>query len=108
MWDIDFKGLSLLGPVPGADMADWPFEYSELAPYYDEVETLIGVQGDVASIPAFVQKHQPQSKALPDAARGADALVDAARCGGEARWAASLLFPDGGQFGRIQRLPGVQ
>ena len=65
MWDIDFKGLSLLGPVPGADMADWPFEYSELAPYYDEVETLIGVQGDVASIPAFVQKHQPQSKPFP-------------------------------------------
>jgi choline dehydrogenase-like flavoprotein len=65
MWDIDFKGLSLLGPVPGADMADWPFEYSELAPYYDEVETLIGVQGDVASIPAFVQRHQPQTKPYP-------------------------------------------
>ncbi|BBX44177.1 GMC family oxidoreductase [Mycobacterium cookii] len=65
MWDIDFKGLSLLGPVPGADMADWPFEYSELAPYYDEIETLIGVQGDVASIPAFVQRHQPQLKPFP-------------------------------------------
>jgi len=65
MWDIDFKGLSLLGPVPGTDMADWPFEYSELAPYYDEIETIIGVQGDVASIPAFVQKHQPQSKPYP-------------------------------------------
>ena len=86
MWDIDFKGLSLLGPVPGADMADWPFEYSELAPYYDEVETVIGVQGDVASIPAFVQRHQPQSRALPDAARGTDALVDAACRGGEAPW----------------------
>jgi choline dehydrogenase-like flavoprotein len=65
MWDIDFKGLSLLGPVPGADMADWPFEYSEIAPYYDELETLIGVQGDVGSIPALVQKHQPQHKPFP-------------------------------------------
>jgi len=65
MWDIDFKGLSLLGPVPGADMADWPFEYSDLAPYYDEIEQIIGVQGDVASIPAFVQKHQPQTKPYP-------------------------------------------
>jgi choline dehydrogenase-like flavoprotein len=65
MWDIDFKGLSLLGPVPGADMADWPFDYSDLAPYYDEMETLIGTQGDVGSIPAVVQKHQPQQKSYP-------------------------------------------
>ncbi|MGH3523478.1 MAG: GMC family oxidoreductase N-terminal domain-containing protein, partial [Mycobacterium sp.] len=65
LWDIDFKGLSLLGPVPGADMADWPFEYSEIAPYYDEMEELIGTQGDVGSIPALVQKHQPQQKPYP-------------------------------------------
>ena len=24
---------------------DWPFEYAELAPYYDKVEALIGVFG---------------------------------------------------------------
>ena len=65
MWDIDFKGLSLLGPVPGADMADWPFEYSDIAPYYDELQDLLGVQGDVGSIPAGVQKHQPQQKPFP-------------------------------------------
>lgn len=65
MWDIDFKGLSLLGPVPGADMADWPFEYSDLAPYYDMMENLIGTQGDLGSIPALVQKHQPQQKPYP-------------------------------------------
>ena len=65
MWDIDFKGLSLLGPVPGADMADWPFEYSDIAPYYDELQDLLGVQGDVGSIPALVQKHQPQEKPFP-------------------------------------------
>jgi choline dehydrogenase-like flavoprotein len=65
LWDIDFKGLSLLGPVPGADMADWPFEYSEIAPYYDEMETLLGTQGDLGSIPALVQKHQPQEKPYP-------------------------------------------
>lgn len=65
MWDIDFKGLSILGPVHGADMADWPFEYSEIAPYYDELQDLLGVQGDVADIPALVQKHQPQQKPFP-------------------------------------------
>ncbi len=62
MWDIDFKGLSMLGPVPGADMADWPFEYSEIAPYYDEIEELIGTQGDLGSMPALVLKRQPQRK----------------------------------------------
>src|SRR6516165_2468494 len=65
LWDIDFKGLSLLGPVPGADMADWPFEYSDIAAYYDELQDLLGVQGDVASIPAGVQKHQPQQHPFP-------------------------------------------
>ncbi|MGB9306969.1 MAG: GMC oxidoreductase [Mycobacterium sp.] len=65
LWDIDFKGLSLLGPVPGADMADWPFEYSDIAPYYDEIQDLIGVQGDVGSIPAGVQQRQPQEKPYP-------------------------------------------
>src|SRR5437016_1443779 len=37
-WDIDFAQLSALGPVPGADLADWPFGYPDIAPYYDEVE----------------------------------------------------------------------
>jgi len=62
LWDIDFKGLSILGPVPGTDMADWPFEYSDIAPYYDEVEKLIGTQGDLGSTPALVLKHAPQQQ----------------------------------------------
>jgi gluconate 2-dehydrogenase alpha chain len=70
-WDIDFKGLSLLGPQPGADMADWPFDYSELAPYYDDIEDLVGMQGDLGAIPAFVLKHAPRSKpyAMPPGAQ---------------------------------------
>jgi gluconate 2-dehydrogenase alpha chain len=59
-WDIDFKGLSLLGPQPGADVVDWPFSYADLAPYYDEVETLIGVQGDVAQMPEQVLSRAPR------------------------------------------------
>jgi choline dehydrogenase-like flavoprotein len=59
-WDVDFQQLSAIGPVPGADLADWPFGYTELAPYYDEIETLIGVQGDVAAIPSLVLKHAPR------------------------------------------------
>jgi choline dehydrogenase-like flavoprotein len=65
LWDIDFQALSALGPQPGADMADWPFTYAEIAPYYDEVEELIGAQGDVAAIPDLVLKHAPRTKPLP-------------------------------------------
>jgi choline dehydrogenase-like flavoprotein len=59
-WDIDFLQLSAIGPVAGADLADWPFGYAELAPYYDEIETLIGVQGDVTAMPSLVLKHAPR------------------------------------------------
>ncbi len=59
-WDIDFQQLSALGPAPGTDVADWPFTYAEIAPYYDEVETLIGVQGDVTAVPDLVLKHAPR------------------------------------------------
>jgi choline dehydrogenase-like flavoprotein len=64
-WDIDFKGLSMLGPQPGADMADWPFEYSEIAPYYNAIEALLGTQGDVRAIPHLVLKHAPRSRPYP-------------------------------------------
>ena len=65
-WDIDFKNLSLLGPQPGADVTDWPFSYADLAPYYDEVETLLGVQGDIHQMSATpTLTHAPRSKQFP-------------------------------------------
>jgi choline dehydrogenase-like flavoprotein len=64
-WDIDFQQLSALGPVPGADVADWPFSYSDIAPYYDEVENLIGVQGDVNAMPDIVLRHAPRGGPFP-------------------------------------------
>lgn len=45
----DMSLLSTYGSVEGADVADWPFSYSELAPYYQEVERLIGVQGQAGA-----------------------------------------------------------
>jgi len=64
-WDIDFQQLSALGPVPRADMADWPFGYADIAPFYDEVEKLIGVQGDVHAMPAVVLRHAPRTGQFP-------------------------------------------
>ncbi len=65
-WDIDFKKLSLLGPVRGANVGDWPFDYAEISPYYDQIEELIGVAGNVHDFPASpTLEHAPRTKALP-------------------------------------------
>jgi gluconate 2-dehydrogenase alpha chain len=64
-WDIDFQQRTALGPFPGADMADWPFGYDDIAPFYDEVEQLIGVQGDVNAFPDLVRKHAPRKAQYP-------------------------------------------
>ncbi len=42
---VDFYQLSEFGPIEGANRADWPISYDELAPYYDRVEQVVGVSG---------------------------------------------------------------
>ena len=42
---IDFKLLSTFGPIKGANIADWPLEYKDLAPYYDLVAKEVGISG---------------------------------------------------------------
>src|SRR5438309_5451751 len=62
-WDIDFKKRSMVGPVKGADVRDWPFTYHDLVPFYEDVERLIGVQGNVHALPADpTLKHAPRGK----------------------------------------------
>jgi gluconate 2-dehydrogenase alpha chain len=57
---LDFEMLSRYGPVEGADLADWPFGYDDLAPYYDLTERVIGVQGSLEDTPKFVLEHSPR------------------------------------------------
>jgi len=64
-WRHDFKGRSLYGPMPGANVADWPLTYDDLAPYYDEVELHLGVQGDVTKMPAATLAQAPRSGQFP-------------------------------------------
>jgi choline dehydrogenase-like flavoprotein len=61
-WKQDFHQLSDLGPVDGAQLADWPITYDDLAPYYDEVEYRLGVQGDVAAMPARTLEQSPRRR----------------------------------------------
>lgn len=84
-WKQDFTMLSDHGPVEGAQMADWPISYDDLAPYYDRVERRVGVQGDRAAIPAhtldqsprrhdFVMPPNPTGHAAALLAEGAEAM----------------------------------
>jgi len=58
----DFHQRSDLGPVAGAQVADWPIGYDDLAPYYDEVERRIGVQGDRDAMPARTLQQSPRTR----------------------------------------------
>ncbi len=66
-WRQDFHGRSLHGPVPGANVSDWPLSYDELAPYYEEVELHLGVQGDRSRMPHRTLSQAPRRRqfALP-------------------------------------------
>ncbi|MEA2389444.1 MAG: hypothetical protein QOG41_2217 [Thermoleophilaceae bacterium] len=64
-WRHDFKGRSMYGPMPGANVADWPLTYDELAPYYDRVERRLGVQGDVKRMPARTLAQAPRDRQFP-------------------------------------------
>ena len=42
---VDFRERSLVGPMAGTGLADWPITYDELEPYYTRVDWEIGVSG---------------------------------------------------------------
>ena len=41
----DFRARSTWGDLPGADLANWPITYADVAPAFRRVEALIGVAG---------------------------------------------------------------
>ncbi len=43
--EIDFKEVSVKGPLAGTALADWPITYEELEPYYTKVDWEVGVAG---------------------------------------------------------------
>jgi len=46
---LDFRMASTYGVPDGSSLADWPFDYEELAPYYEAIEWEVGVSGDKPS-----------------------------------------------------------
>lgn len=61
-WRQDFHQRSALGPVDGAQVADWPISYDDLEPFYDEVEHHVGVQGDRAKMPERTLRQSPRRR----------------------------------------------
>lgn len=43
----DLRLRFIYGDIEGANIADWPISYEELEPYYEKVERVIGVSGEV-------------------------------------------------------------
>ena len=58
----DFEVLSREGPVSGASLADWPFTYADLEPFYTRAERDFGVSGESGSNPFS----PPRSAAYPN------------------------------------------
>jgi len=54
---IDFKLLSTYGAIKGANVVDWVIDYNELEPYFEKVERLVGVSGEVTPY----KYHEPRS-----------------------------------------------
>jgi choline dehydrogenase-like flavoprotein len=42
----DFRMMSRYGVPAGSSLVDWPFDYEQLAPFYDQAEWEVGVSGD--------------------------------------------------------------
>ena len=41
----EFRAAEAYGPIPGANLIDWPLSLAELEPYYDRAEGKMGVTG---------------------------------------------------------------
>jgi choline dehydrogenase-like flavoprotein len=57
--EIDFIERSKVGPIPGANLVDWPITYADLEPYYTKVEWEIGVSGLAGASPFDPPRSRP-------------------------------------------------
>ena len=57
----DFELVSRFGAPEGSTLADWPFAYETLAPWYNRIEREVGISGDVSKNPF----ESPRSQNFP-------------------------------------------
>jgi choline dehydrogenase-like flavoprotein len=59
MKPVDFRLRSELGPIPGANLVDWPITYEDLSPFYDQAEEEMGVSGAADPHPFAEPRRKP-------------------------------------------------
>jgi len=96
----DFAMASTYGVPPGSDLADWPFGYDELAPYYDRAEWEIGVSGDVTFGAHAGSPYHPYPMPPLPAGHGREILAAGAKKLGIATHAVPLLINSKPWLGR--------
>ena len=57
----DLRTKTIFGQLEGTSIEDWPISYDDLEPFFDEVEKIIGVQGEAGANPF----DEPRSSAFP-------------------------------------------
>ncbi|MCP5066014.1 MAG: GMC family oxidoreductase [bacterium] len=75
---VDFELRSTFGPIPGADVVDWPIGYEDLEPYYDKVERVVGVSGRVVAHPHLEKRSRPDFPYPPTREHAVAGLIDRA------------------------------
>ena len=75
---VDFRQRSEFGPIDGANIVDWPIDYTDLEPYYDKVEKLIGVSGKLLPHPNVEPRSSPDFPYPPTAEHPVSAWIDSA------------------------------
>ncbi|HEY3449980.1 MAG TPA: GMC family oxidoreductase [Myxococcales bacterium] len=76
--ETDLRLATRLGPVPDADLADWPIALAELEPFYDLAEAKLGVSGVAGANPFEAPRRPYPLPPLPEHA-SAKLIDEAAR-----------------------------
>ncbi len=75
---VDFHLLSTFGPIENANVADWPISYTDLEPYYTQVEHAVGVSGRIVKHPYQEPRSTPDFPYPPTREHPVSALIDEA------------------------------
>src|SRR5262245_29929797 len=75
----DFRVATESGVPDGSSVADWPFTYDDLAPWYERAEALLAVGGVGGENPYDGPRRSPYPEAPLPQSPGAERLVAAAR-----------------------------
>jgi choline dehydrogenase-like flavoprotein len=57
---LDFQMASTYGVPEGSSLADWPIQYADVAPYYDQIEHDLGVSGQADAmqhLPPYIRDY---------------------------------------------------